>query len=326
MLAPFPWTERETYKLAGKTYTVHSVARLFPLIEGAEFTRLVDDVRTHGVREPILVTGPDDSVIVDGRNRARAAKAAGVVPDFKELPADADPVAVIVSANVCRRNMKKGQVAMIGALLRTGLPIGDPAVADWLAATEGVGDGAGVGEAAMWRELTQEHVAARLGISVAYLGRAERVLREAPNLVMQVLYGAIELNAAVEKCEKPVPPVEDVRQTAPASGETSGDRTDERPQSLRPSDKRHTTVAGVGGWRREPAGRGSSIYARGRRVRPDAGPVRRRVIPAGSHPDGERNGAVVRGAGAGAETDDATSPSGLLAGDARRHRSGSVFE
>ena len=45
----------------------------------------------------------------------------------------------------------------------------------------------------------QEQVAARLGISVPYLGRAERVLREAPNLAVQVLYGAIELNAAVGK-------------------------------------------------------------------------------------------------------------------------------
>ena len=242
-VAPFPRTESETYELGDKTYTVYSVARLFPLIEGAEFTRLVEDVRTHGVREPILVAGPDASVILDGRNRFRAAKAANVVPDFKVVPADADPVAVIVSANVFRRNMKKGQVAMIGALLRTGLPIGDPAVDDWLAAAEGVGDGAGVGKAGMWRELTQEQVAARLGISVPYLGRAERVLREARNLAVQVLYGAIELNAAVGKCDKPAPPVEDVRQTASASGEASGDRTDERPQSLRPSDKRHTTVA-----------------------------------------------------------------------------------
>ena len=190
-VAPFPRTESETYELGDKTYTVYSVARLFPLIEGAEFTRLVEDVRTHGVREPILVTGPDASVILDGRNRFRAAKAAGVVPDFKVVPADADRVAVIVSANVCRRNIKKGQVAVIGALLRTGWPLGDSAVADRLAAAEGGGDGAGVGEAGMWRELTQEQVAARLGISVPYLGRAERVLREAPNLGAQVLYGAI---------------------------------------------------------------------------------------------------------------------------------------
>ena len=243
LVAPFPWTESETYDLGSKTYTVHSVARLFPLIEGEEFDFLVEDVRTHGVREPILVTGPDASVILDGRNRFRAAKAAGRVPDFKEVPADADPVAVVVSANVFRRNTKKGQVAMIGALLRIGLPIGDPAVADRLAAAESIDDGAGVREAGTWRDLTQEQVAARLGISVPYLGRAERVLREAPNLVVQVLYGAIELNAAARKCDKTARPVEDVRQTASASGEASGDRTDERPQSLRPSDKRHTTVA-----------------------------------------------------------------------------------
>ena len=34
-VAPFPRTESETYELGDKTYTVYSVARLFPLIEGA---------------------------------------------------------------------------------------------------------------------------------------------------------------------------------------------------------------------------------------------------------------------------------------------------
>lgn len=74
-------------------------------------------MRAHGVREPILVTGPDASVIVDGRNRMRAAIEVGITPDFKELAAKADPVAATTSANIDRRNMSKGQYGMIGAVL-----------------------------------------------------------------------------------------------------------------------------------------------------------------------------------------------------------------
>ncbi len=214
LVAPVPWDEKETYEVSGRTYTVHPFARLFPLIEGEAFTRFVEDVGAHGVREPILVAGPDASVIVDGRNRLRAAIEARTTPVFKELPADADPFAVIISANIRRRNMRKGQYAMIGALLL---------------------------RAAIWQDLRKDQVAARLSVADSYLRRAERVLRVAPDLAAQVLQGSLELNAAAETCKEPAPPGRDVPQAAPAAGETSTDRTDDDSQSSAPSGKRTTT-------------------------------------------------------------------------------------
>ena len=103
---PFPWDEDESYTLGDKTYTVHPIAKLFPLIIGDEFERLVDDMRAHGLRRAILVTG--ETMIVDGRNRLRAALAADVRPVFETLPPDASPFSVIVSENVLRRQMNKG--------------------------------------------------------------------------------------------------------------------------------------------------------------------------------------------------------------------------
>ena len=243
VIAPFPWDANESYELDGQTYTVHPIARLFPLIQGEEFKRLVEDVREHGLRRPILVT--DGKVIVDGRNRARAAIEAGVLPQIEKLAADANPVKVSLSENIHRRQMSKGQVAMLGALLRVRSPFGDPAAADSLAAAaEGGGDGVGIRDnSAMGRRPTQDEVAAQLPVSVPYLRRAERVLESLPDLAVQVLSGSLELNAAYQTWRKQARPVDDVRQgPATATNKAIVDRTGQRPKFLEPSGSRATTA------------------------------------------------------------------------------------
>ena len=63
------------------TMEAHPIANLFPLIEGAEFDELVEDIRQNGLRTPILLHA--DGRILDGRNRLRACLRAGVEPRFK---------------------------------------------------------------------------------------------------------------------------------------------------------------------------------------------------------------------------------------------------
>ena len=71
----------------------HPLADLFPLLEGQDFAELVDDIREHGLHEPIVVY---EDKILDGRNRYRACLAAGIDPTFTAYTGD-DPVAYVVS-------------------------------------------------------------------------------------------------------------------------------------------------------------------------------------------------------------------------------------
>lgn len=103
----------------------HPAADLFPLIQGVEFDdELVADIAANGVREPVVL---HDGKILDGRNRHRAAIAAGVDCPTREYDGD-DPVGFVISANLRRRHLNESQRAMIADMLATlARPIG----ADW---------------------------------------------------------------------------------------------------------------------------------------------------------------------------------------------------
>ena len=91
---------------------VHPAAELFPLLVGAEFTELVNDIREHGLREPIVFT--PDGQLLDGRNRYRACKKIRDEEPTRRVE-HAEPWAYVISTNVHRRHLSESQRAMIGA-------------------------------------------------------------------------------------------------------------------------------------------------------------------------------------------------------------------
>jgi len=83
----------------------HELANEYPLIDGDEFANLVEDIRKKGVIEKITL---HEGKILDGRNRYRAAREAGIElkeDNFWELPRSWDPEEFVSSKNDHRRNL-----------------------------------------------------------------------------------------------------------------------------------------------------------------------------------------------------------------------------
>jgi N6-adenosine-specific RNA methylase IME4 len=96
----------------------HPYADIFPLLEGEEFTAFVANIRTKGLVHPIVLF---EGMILDGRNRWNACKAAGVEPRFQEFDqvCEGDPLEFVVVTNLHRRHLTPSQCAMVGADLAT---------------------------------------------------------------------------------------------------------------------------------------------------------------------------------------------------------------
>jgi hypothetical protein len=106
-------------------------------------------------------------VLVDGRNRREACRRARISPQYTLLADWEDPVNYILSANIYRRNLSKGQRALITARL-----------SDFL---------------------TTREAGTLSGTSRDYISRARTVLRYAPDLVNSILAGSLSLDNAYEE-------------------------------------------------------------------------------------------------------------------------------
>lgn len=100
---------------SAETGKVHPAAEIFPMMTPDELQELAADIVTHGLLTPIVLD--DNGMLIDGRNRLAACELAGVDPTFTYIGEHVDPLAFILSANIARRHLTKGQQAMATALL-----------------------------------------------------------------------------------------------------------------------------------------------------------------------------------------------------------------
>ena len=93
--------------------SVHPAADIFPPLEDDEFDALVTDIKLHGLREAITLDA--HNFVLEGRNRLRACRVAGITPHFKRWDERGSPLDYVVSMNLHRRHLDQGQRAMIAS-------------------------------------------------------------------------------------------------------------------------------------------------------------------------------------------------------------------
>lgn len=172
----------------------HPYADIFPWIEGEAFRDLVEDIRQHGVREPIVF---HEGKILDGRNRYMAARELGV--DYPRIEYDGDdPLGFVISLNLKRRHLTESQRAMVAtrlAKLEKGRPVEDNS------ANLRIFDGDQPAP-----KVTQSDAARMLNVSERSIQTARKVQEHgAPELVEAVETGKVSVSAAADIATKPRP-------------------------------------------------------------------------------------------------------------------------
>jgi ParB-like chromosome segregation protein Spo0J len=148
--------------------SVHPVAELFPMLSDDELDELAADIKENGLIHPLIVT--PDGQLVDGRNRLEACERLGIEARVEIF--EGDPVAYILSTNIARRHLNKGQSAML--VVKAHPSLADSAL----------------------REDGQKELAGQAGVSERLIRRAVFVYRWAPDLVDPVIARTTTLDDA----------------------------------------------------------------------------------------------------------------------------------
>ncbi|MFE2560813.1 ParB/RepB/Spo0J family partition protein [Streptomyces sp. NPDC059352] len=152
---------------------------LFPELDEDDLNALADDIKENGLLHPVV--RDRSGRIIDGRNRLKACEIADMEPSYTTYEGE-DPDGYALSANIHRRNLTKGQLAMITA---KACPLNG----------QGERPSSGQGERPLNGQ-TSRSLSRRLGISRGIVGNAYIVLQHAPDLVGPVISGATGLNEA----------------------------------------------------------------------------------------------------------------------------------
>lgn len=184
-------------------HLVHHLAAIFGERSAGDQEAIDRSVAASGQAVPIL---RHDGRVLDGRSLLRACISAGVEPRFEDLPEDADPLEVLLAANLDRRHLTRSQRAMAAARVATLGP-GRP-------------------EKGQRCTFTTEEAAKRFHISARLVKSARAVLaRQSPALTGIVERGFVSVSRAAALTALEAEPLELVV-NAVSAAPTAGDRAE----------------------------------------------------------------------------------------------------
>lgn len=176
---------------------IHPAAELFPEMPEAELKQLSADIKSRGLREPIIL---EDGKILDGRNRYRACQMANITPDCVEWNGKGEsPITFVLSMNLRRRHLDAGQRAAIAAEA-TKLYEADAESRRFGNLKRGASpDGAKLPHRESGRSV--EKASKAVGVSASSTKAFVRLKKRRPDLAARVVAGEMALNAAEKLAE-----------------------------------------------------------------------------------------------------------------------------
>jgi ParB-like chromosome segregation protein Spo0J len=185
--------QQETTTMTTDTQQIHPMAKLFPPVTGKRFDDLVADVKAKGLLNPIILHA---GVVLDGSNRLRACRVAGIPArfvEFSSLNLKCSPEEYIWSSNIERRQLTPDQ--------RTVLAFDwAKALREQAKAKQQLGGKDKTPQAEAIR--TRAAIAVRAQVSEHKVAQFERVKKNAPQLVKKVASGTMKLKDAAKVADK----------------------------------------------------------------------------------------------------------------------------
>jgi hypothetical protein len=167
----------------------HEYANIFPMMTDDELSSLVEDIKTNGQSEPIVML---EGKILDGRNRYRACEIAGVSAKFRQFTGS-DPLGFVISHNLHRRHLTESQRAMVAAKW-AGLKHGGTGANQYKRAESPIGDSAKQSETK-----TRDEAAKLLSVGTSSIDRAKKVIKGGISLLQDMVQcGDVSISAASE--------------------------------------------------------------------------------------------------------------------------------
>ena len=164
----------------------HPLAEMFPLMDDESITALADDIKQHGLNQPILI---HEGLILDGRNRFKACQLAEVDPVFDNYQGD-DPLGYVLSLNLHRRHLTSSQRAALAAEI----------------ANMESGARTDLEPRAKMPKVSQSEAAEKLGVSWRYVKEAKKIQRESPEHFEQIKNG----HKSISQVKRELSPVVEV--------------------------------------------------------------------------------------------------------------------
>lgn len=196
---------------------IHEYAKIFPPMSEEEFNELVEDIRQNGQLEPIVVY---EGKILDGRNRYNACLKLGIKPKMVDYDGEnLSPLNFVISKNIKRRHLTASQKAILALEIKPLLAeeakkrqlIGlkqfqeGTTVVPFVEQREGNEENNdAVRQKVVEREKgrSDEQAGKIIGVSREYIRKAEKVKKEAPELVEKIMAGEMNLSEASKEIRK----------------------------------------------------------------------------------------------------------------------------